>query len=123
MLTRILPTTAHGQSGGRLRLLTGAPGRYIRPGPARRGVMDTLVMHRTLTDAGMSSVQADAVIKVIQGGVATKQDLDMAVLRLERRIDGVEGRIERLENKVNLLVGVAILAVLAPALTRLIIGS
>ncbi len=85
-------------------------------------MMDTLVMHRTLTEAGIPGNQADAILKVIQGGIVTKQDLDLAVMKLERRIDGVEGRIERLDGKVNLLFGIGIIAVLAPAITRLIVG-
>jgi hypothetical protein len=89
--------------------------------------MDTLVMHRTLTEAGMPSGQADAVVKVIQGGVVTKQDLDLAASGIRHDLDvavvKIESRIERLENKLNLLFGIAILAVLAPAVTRLIVGS
>lgn len=79
-------------------------------------------MHRTLTDAGVPPGQADAMVKVIHGGVVTKQDLEIAVTKLERRIDSVDGRIERLGNKVNLLFGVGLLTVLAPAVTRLIVG-
>lgn len=88
--------------------------------------MGTLTMHRTLTDAGVPPGHADAMLKVIQGGVVTKQDLEIAVTKLDHRISSVEtglaGRIERLENKVNLLFGVGLLAVLAPAVTRLIVG-
>lgn len=124
--------------------------------------MDTLAMHRTLTDAKLTSEQADAIIRVIEGGVATKQDLqllqqslalveqglkqDMALLqrdlaqveqKLRQEIALVEqklrhelnlmearlaGRIERLENKVNLILGGVVLAVIAPAITRLLVG-
>lgn len=99
--------------------------------------MDTLVMHRTLTEAGFPEKQADAVVKVLQGGVVTKQDLDLAGTRLKQDLDlattglkqdldlattRLESRIERLENKVNLILGVAVLAVLAPAVTRLLVG-
>jgi hypothetical protein len=41
---------------------------------------------------------------------------------LERRIDTIESRLERLDGKVNLLIGTWIIAVLAPAITRLIVG-
>jgi hypothetical protein len=85
-------------------------------------MMDMLVMHRTLTEAGIPGNQADAILKVIQGGVANKQDLDLAVMKLERRMDTIEGRIERLDGKVNPLFGVGLIAVLAPAITRLIGG-
>jgi hypothetical protein len=68
--------------------------------------MDTLVMPRTLTEAGMPSGQA----------AGFRHELSVAVVK-------IESRIERLENKLNLLFGVAILAVLAPAVTRLIVGS
>ena len=113
--------------------------------------MDTLAMHRTLTDAKLTSEQADAIIKVIEGGVATKQDLqllqqslalveqglkqDLALLRQEvdqkimlirHEMSLMEarlaGRIERLENKVNLILGGVVLAVLAPAIVRLVVG-
>jgi hypothetical protein len=111
--------------------------------------MDTLVMHRTLTEAGMPSGQAYAVIRVVKGGMVTKQDLDVTAVGLRHDLElsatgikqdleitsagfrhelsvavvKIESRIERLENKLNLLFGVAILAVLAPAVTRLIVGS
>ena len=68
--------------------------------------MDTLAMHRTLTEANLTKEQ---------GGVATKQDLDLFELRLA-------GRIERLENKVNLILGGVVLAVIAPAVARLVVG-
>jgi hypothetical protein len=88
--------------------------------------MDTLTMHRTLTDAGFTPQQAEAVVKVLQGGVATKQDLDLAVTRLEGRLDSavarLDGRIDRLDSKINLILVVAVLAVLAPAVTRLLVG-
>ena len=77
--------------------------------------MDTLAMHRTLTEANLTKEQADAIIKVMQGGVATKQDLDLFELRLA-------GRIKRLENKVNLILGGVVLAVIAPAVARLVVG-
>jgi hypothetical protein len=133
--------------------------------------MDTLVMHRTSTEAGMPSGQADAVIRVVKGGMVIKQDLDVTAAGLRHDLElsatgikrdlevtaaglrhdldlsttgikqdleitsagirhelsvavvKIESRIERLENKLNLLFGVAILAVLAPAVTRLIVGS
>ena len=72
-------------------------------------------MHRTLTEAGFTPEQAEAVVKVLQGGVATKHDLDLAVARLE-------GRIDRLDSKINLILVVAVLAVLAPAVSRLLVG-
>ncbi len=88
--------------------------------------MDSLAMHRTLTDAGFTSEQAEAVVKVLQGGVATKQDLDLATTRLEGQIDSatarLEGRIDRLDSKINLILVVAVLAVLAPAAARLLVG-
>ena len=55
------------------------------------------------------------MVKVLQGGVVTKHDLDLAVARLE-------GRIERLDGKINLILVVAVLAVLAPAADRLLVG-
>ncbi len=72
-------------------------------------------MHRTLTEAGFTPEQAEAVVKVLQGGVVTKHDLDLAVARLE-------GRIDRLDSKSNLILVVAVLAVLAPAVSRLLAG-
>lgn len=36
--------------------------------------MDTLVMHRTLTEAGMPSGQADAVIRVVKGGMVIDRE-------------------------------------------------
>ena len=73
-------------------------------------------MHRSLTGAGFASAQAEAIVEVLQGGTVTKQDLALAVAQLE-------GRIDRLDNKVNLILVVAVLSVLAPALTRLLVGS
>jgi hypothetical protein len=88
--------------------------------------MDILAMHRTLTDAGFSPAQAEAVVKVLQGGVVTKHDLDSAVTSLEGRLDlavaRLEGRLDRLDNKINLILVVMVLAVLAPAADRLVIG-
>jgi hypothetical protein len=66
------------------------------------------------------------VVKVLQGGVVTKHDLDAAVARLEGRIDlavtRLDGRIDCLDNKINLILVVAVLAVLAPAIARLPVG-
>ena len=72
-------------------------------------------MHRTLTEAGFTPEQAEAVVKVLQGGVVTKHDLDLAVARLE-------GRIDRLDSKINLILVVAVLGVLAPAVARRLVG-
>jgi hypothetical protein len=105
-------------------------------------------MHRTLTESGLPDRQADASIRVIQGGVATKHDLDETRAELKHDIEAVRtdlkydiggvrteirheiaqlrteltGRIERLDNKVNLILGGVVLAVLAPAIARLIVG-
>ncbi len=106
--------------------------------------MDTPAMHRTLTAAKLTSEQADAIVRVIEGGVATKQDLallrrDLAQVeqnlrqeialieqKLEHEMSLLEarlaGRIERLENKVNLIPGGVVLAVPAPAIVRLVVG-
>ena len=56
--------------------------------------------------------QAEAVVKVLQGGVATKHDLDLAAARLA-------GRIDRLDSKSNLILVVAVLAVPRAAPGRL----
>lgn len=72
-------------------------------------------MRRTLTEAGFTPEQAEAVVKVLQGGVATKHGLDLAVARLE-------GRIDRLDSKSNLILVVAVLAILAPAIAHLLVG-
>ena len=85
--------------------------------------MDTLVMHRTLTEAGFASGQAEAIVKVLQGGVVTKEDLALTKTALETRFAGVEARIDRLDNKLDLILVVAVLSVLGPALPRLIVGS
>ena len=70
--------------------------------------------------------QAEAAVKVLQGGGATRHDLDAAVTRLENRLDRavtrLDGRIDRLDNKINLILVVAVLAVLAPAVARLLVG-
>ena len=94
-------------------------------------------MHHTLTDAGFTPEQAAAVVKVLQGGAVTKHDLDLAVARLESRIDSavatsddpidsafarLEGRFDRLDSKLDLILVVAVLAVLAPAVSRLLVG-
>jgi hypothetical protein len=56
-----------------------------------------------------------------------KQDFEVTAAGLRHELNVVvvkiESRIERLDNKLNLLFGIAILAVLAPAVTRLIAGS
>ena len=77
--------------------------------------MDTLAMHRTLTEAGIPDAQADAIIKVMHGGVATKHDLEVAKLELKRDID-------KLDNKVNLILAGVVLAVIAPAVVRFAFG-
>ena len=63
---------------------------------------------------------------MLQGGVATKHDLGAAVARLEGRTDlavaRLEGRIDRLDNKINLILIVAVLCVHAPAIARLVVG-
>ena len=83
-------------------------------------------MHRTLTDAGCSPAQAEAVVRVLQGGGATKHGRDAAVTGLEGRLDltaaRLEGRIDRLDSKLNLVLVVMVLAVLAPAADRLLVG-
>ena len=79
-------------------------------------------MHRRLTEAGFASGQAEAIVKVLQGGVVTKQDLALTKAALEARFAGVEARIDCLD-KVNLILVVAVLSVLAPAITRSIAGS
>jgi hypothetical protein len=88
--------------------------------------MDTLAMHRTLTEAGFTAQQAEAVVEVLQGGVVTKHDLDMAVAKLESSIQWLDSKLEssiqRLDNKINLILVVAVLAVLAPAIIRLLVG-
>jgi hypothetical protein len=45
----------------------------------------TLAMHRTLTEAGIPDGEADAIIKVMQGGVATKHDLELMETRVQTR--------------------------------------
>jgi hypothetical protein len=77
--------------------------------------MDTLTMHRTLTGVGIPDHQADAIIQVMQGGVATKQDLELVKLELGARID-------KLDNKVNLVLIGVVLAVIAPAFVRFTFG-
>jgi spore maturation protein SpmB len=77
--------------------------------------MDTLAMHRTLTEAGIPDGQADAIIKVMQGGVATKHDLELLETRLGAKID-------RLDNKVNLILVAVVLGVIAPAVVRFAFG-
>ena len=63
---------------------------------------------------------------MLQGGVATKHDLDAAVMSLEGRLDlavaRLEGRIDRLDSKINLILVVAVLGVLAPAVAGLVVG-
>lgn len=105
-------------------------------------------MHRTLTESGFPDRQADAIIRVMQGGVATRHDLEDVRVDLKREIETVRtdlkheveavrgdlkheidvfrlelgGRIDKLDNKVNLILGGVVLAVLAPAIARLIVG-
>lgn len=73
-------------------------------------------MHPTLTNAGFPPGQADAVVKVMQGGVVTKHDLDAAVVEMR-------SESKRLDGKIQLILIVAIIGVLAPAATRLIPGA
>jgi hypothetical protein len=77
--------------------------------------MDTLAVHRTLTEAGIPDGQADAIVKAVQGGVATKQDLGL----LETRLGA---RIHKLGDKVNLVLVGVVLAIVAPAVVRLPLG-
>lgn len=116
-------------------------------------------MHRTLTEAGLPDRQAEAILKVMQGGVVTRQDLDHVRSDLSHEIDRVRidlgneidrartdlgneigrvrlelrheidlvrtdlvARVDKLDNKVNLILGGVVLAVLAPAIARLIVG-
>jgi hypothetical protein len=77
--------------------------------------MGTLAMRRTLAEAGIPDGQADAIVKVIQGDVATKQDLGLLETRLGARID-------KLDSKVNLVLVGVVLAVVVPAVVRLGFG-
>jgi len=90
-------------------------------------MLDTLTMHRRLTDAGFNDRQAVAIIDSITGGVATKQDLDllrseMHEMRTELKgdIKVVETKIDALGNRLTLMFGIAILAVIVPALWRVL---
>lgn len=57
----------------------------------------------------------------IAGGFATNEHLDHLELRPNGRVGRVETRVERLERKVNLILGEAVRRPSA-ALTRLLIG-
>lgn len=88
--------------------------------------MDTLAMHRTLTEAGIPGAQADAIIKVMQGGVATKHDLELLETRLVARMNVLDvsltTRIDKLDNKVNLILVAVVLGIIAPAVVRFAFG-
>ena len=77
--------------------------------------MDTLAMHRTLTEAGIPDGQADAIIKVMQEGVATGQDLELLGTRLDAKID-------KLDNKLDLILVAVVLGVVAPAVVKFPFG-
>jgi hypothetical protein len=90
-------------------------------------MLDTLTMHRRPTDAGFDDQQAVAIIDSITGGVATKQDLDLlrsemheTRAELKGEIKVVETKIDTLGNRRTLMFGVAILAVIGPALWRVL---
>jgi hypothetical protein len=84
--------------------------------------MDTLAMHRTLTEAGIPDGQADAIIKVMQGGVATKHDLELMETRVQTRFATLDAKIDKLDNKVNLILVAVVLGVVAPAVVRFAFG-
>jgi hypothetical protein len=90
-------------------------------------MLDTHAMHKGLTDAGFAEAQADAILKAITGGVATKHDVDLLRAEMNGRFAVVEGRLtaidvklEALSQRVTVLFGIAIVAVAVPALWRIL---
>ena len=67
-----------------------------------------------MTEAGIPDGQADAIIKVMQGGVATKHDLELTETRVQTRFATLDAKIDQLDNKVNLILVTIVLGVVAP---------
>jgi hypothetical protein len=69
-------------------------------------MIDTLSYVKKLTAAGVSREQAEAQAEAFRDDiatqVATKADLDAGLLRLEHKIDNLEGRFD---NKITVLDG------------------
>ena len=78
-------------------------------------VFDTLAAASDMEAAGMERAQAEAVagaIRAGQGEFATRTDLRTEVSRLDVRMDGLAGRIDRLQwiVGIDLAIGLATLA-------------
>jgi hypothetical protein len=84
--------------------------------------MDTLAMHRRLTGAGFEDRQAEAIIDAITGGVATKQDLDLLRTELKGEMALLGARVDKLDQKMTLTLWGLGIAILAPAVTKLVLG-
>jgi hypothetical protein len=95
--------------------------------------MDTLTMHRTLLQAGFKEEQADAIIRVVEGGVATRHDLELLEIRVDQLGSQLRSEIEKtklelgggigkVDQKVTLAIWGIGVAIVAPLITRLILS-
>ena len=58
----------------------------------------------------------------MQGGVATKHDIELMQTRVQMRFATLDAKIDKLDNKVKLILVTIVLGVVAPAVVRFAFG-